>query len=53
VSCSGIGLANIEARLGELYGGPARLDLEGRPDGLVATVTLPYRTSESSAVAAA
>jgi sensor histidine kinase YesM len=30
VSRSGIGLANIQARLGELYGDGARLDLESR-----------------------
>jgi LytS/YehU family sensor histidine kinase len=53
VSRSGIGLANIQARLDELYGDGARLDLQSRPDGFVATVTLPYRTSSSASVAAA
>jgi signal transduction histidine kinase len=53
VSRSGIGLANIQARLDELYGERARLELESRPDGFVATVTLPYRTGTSAAGAAA
>jgi signal transduction histidine kinase len=41
-SGSGVGLANIRARLAALYGGGASLRLEGNaPRGVVATITLP------------
>jgi sensor histidine kinase YesM len=41
-SGTGVGLANIRARLAALYGGRASLGLEGNaPRGVVATITLP------------
>ena len=41
-SGTGVGLANIRARLAALYGGRAALKLEGNaPRGVVATITLP------------
>jgi LytS/YehU family sensor histidine kinase len=47
----GIGLSNTRARLRGLYGDEAALTLDSDPDkGVVATVTLPYRTDAGSAV---
>ncbi|HTH48963.1 MAG TPA: histidine kinase [Candidatus Limnocylindria bacterium] len=41
----GIGLANTRARLFELYGGAARLDLKGGPEGgLAVEITLPLHS---------
>jgi signal transduction histidine kinase len=46
-SGSGVGLANIRARLGALYGEGATLRLEANsPRGVVATVTLPWTGGE-------
>src|SRR6266850_1088346 len=46
-SGSGVGLANIRARLGALYGERATLRLEANsPRGVVATVTLPWTRGE-------
>lgn len=46
-SGSGVGLQNTRARLEQLYGSRARLDLDVRPDrGALARVTLPYRELE-------
>lgn len=43
----GIGLGNVRARLDELHGPAARLDLRPRqPRGTVVTVALPYRLAE-------
>jgi sensor histidine kinase YesM len=43
VNASGVGLANIRARLATLHGSRARLDLTSPPGGgTVATVRLPY-----------
>jgi LytS/YehU family sensor histidine kinase len=42
----GVGLANTEARLAELYGGRARLSLEPAPEGgFAAAVELPFRAA--------
>lgn len=47
----GIGLSNTRARLRGLYGDEASLALDSDPDqGVVATVTLPYRSDTESAV---
>lgn len=47
----GIGLSNTHARLRGLYGDDAALTLDSDPDkGVVATVTLPYRSDVESAV---
>ncbi len=53
VSRAGIGLANTQARLEQLYGDQARLDLESRSDGFTATVTLPYHEAAAAPGAAA
>jgi len=48
----GIGLANTRARLRQLYGDGARLDLaNGAGGGAVATLTLPYRAGSGPAEA--
>jgi hypothetical protein len=45
---SGVGLQNTRARLDQLYGPRARLDLEVRPErGALARVTLPFRELEA------
>ena len=47
-SGSGVGLQNTRARLEQLYGSRARLDLEIRPErGALARVVLPYRELEA------
>ncbi len=52
-SGSGVGLANIRARLSTLYGGDARLLLVQNPDtGVVATIELPMVEPSSDARAA-
>jgi LytS/YehU family sensor histidine kinase len=44
-SGTGVGLANIQARLAALYGGAARLLLaENAPRGVSATIELPFST---------
>ena len=42
----GIGLANTRARLQQLYGDAASLKVENGRRGVVATMTLPYRTAD-------
>ena len=45
---SGVGLTNTRARLSQLYGARARLDVGSVPDGgTEVTVALPFRTHES------
>lgn len=52
-SGSGVGLANIRARLSTLYGGDARLLLAQNPgNGVVATIELPMAAPASAARAA-
>lgn len=47
----GIGISNTRARLRGLYGDEGALTLDSDPDkGVVATVTLPYRSESGSAV---
>ena len=49
----GMGLANLRARLQQLYGEPAQLQLEnGREGGVRATVVLPYSPHPEAASAA-
>ncbi len=44
---SGVGIANTRARLAQLYGGEAALELENAPSGgVIARITLPYHTSD-------
>ena len=51
---AGVGLANIRERLAALYGGGARLTLEGNtPQGVVATIEVPADGTRSGAGAAA
>jgi two-component system LytT family sensor kinase len=41
---SGVGVANVRARLSRMYGPSAGLDIAGRPGGgVVATIRMPYR----------
>jgi len=43
----GVGLANVRARISELYGDRARLDVRSREgDGCLATLALPWREAE-------
>jgi sensor histidine kinase YesM len=47
----GIGLANTEARLGELYGDAARLVLREPPEGGVSVeIEIPFRSETQNAL---
>ena len=50
----GIGLANTRARLRELYGEAARLELKAGPEGgLAVEITLPFHTAPIAPAASA